>query len=85
MSGSFAVFVRELKLAWSGGGGAALPVGFFAAAASMTPFAVGNEIGNLQIAGPGVMWIALALLVRQGGREPPVGARHGPRHCRAGG
>lgn len=61
MSGSFAVFVRELKLAWSGGGGAALPVGFFAAAASMTPFAVGNEIGNLQIAGPGVMWIALAL------------------------
>ena len=33
-----------------GGGGAALPVGFFAAAASMTPFAVGNEIGNLQIA-----------------------------------
>jgi heme exporter protein B len=61
MSGSFSVFARELKLAWSGGGGAALPVGFFAAAASMTPFAVGNEIGNLQIAGPGVMWIALAL------------------------
>jgi heme exporter protein B len=61
MSGSFSVFARELKLAWSGGGGAALPVGFFAAAASMTPFAVGNDIGNLRIAGPGVMWIALAL------------------------
>jgi RimJ/RimL family protein N-acetyltransferase len=40
VSGSFSVFARELKLAWSGGGGAALPVGFFAASASMTPFAV---------------------------------------------
>lgn len=61
MSGSFAVFVRELKLAWSGGGGAALPVGFFAAASSMTPFAVGANTAALQTAGPGVMWIALAL------------------------
>lgn len=61
MSGSFAVFARELKLAWSGGGGAALPVGFFAAAASMTPFAVGSDTIALQTAGPGVIWIALAL------------------------
>ena len=61
MSGSFAVFMRELKLAWSGGGGAALPVGFFAAAASMTPFAVGSDTVALQTAGPGVIWIALAL------------------------
>ncbi|MEZ6030362.1 MAG: heme exporter protein CcmB [Hyphomonadaceae bacterium] len=61
MSGSFAVFARELKLAWSGGGGAALPVGFFAAAASMTPFAVGYDTVALQTAGPGVIWIALAL------------------------
>lgn len=61
MSGSFAVFRRELKLAWSGGGGAALPVGFFAAAASMTPFAVGSDTVALQTAGPGVIWIALAL------------------------
>ena len=61
MSGSVSVFVRELKLAWSGGGGAALPVGFFAAACSITPFAVGNAVENLKIAGPGVMWIALAL------------------------
>lgn len=61
MSASFSVFARELKLAWSGGGGAALPVGFFAASASMTPFAVGAETAALQTAGPGVMWIALAL------------------------
>jgi len=61
LSGSFLVFTRELKLAWSGGGGAALPVGFFAAACSITPFAVGSGIENLKVAGPGVMWIALAL------------------------
>ncbi len=61
MKGAFAVFSRELRLAWSGGGGAALPVGFFAAASSLTPFAVGNDIENLKVAGPGVMWIALAL------------------------
>jgi heme exporter protein B len=61
MSGAISVFVRELKLAWSGGGGPALPVGFFAAASSLTPFAVGSEIDNLKVAGPGVMWIALAL------------------------
>jgi heme exporter protein B len=61
MSGSPSVFVRELKLAWSGGGGAALPVGFFAAASSLTPFAVGPETTHLQTAGPGVIWIALSL------------------------
>ena len=38
-----------------------MPVGFFAAACSITPFAVGNGVENLKVAGPGVMWIALAL------------------------
>jgi heme exporter protein B len=61
MSGSVSVFWRELKLAWSGGGGPALPVGFFAAASSMTPFAVGYISETLKTVGPGVMWIALAL------------------------
>ncbi len=61
MTASASVFLRELTLAWSGGGGAALPVGFFAASASMTPFAVGADTQALQTAGPGVMWIALAL------------------------
>ncbi len=61
MSGSRAAFFRELKLAWSGGGGPALPVGFFAAASSLTPFAVSADAETLKIAGPGVMWIALAL------------------------
>jgi heme exporter protein B len=61
MTGAGAVFIRELKLAWSGGGGPALPVGFFAAAASLLPFAIGPDIDDLQIAGPAVIWICLAL------------------------
>jgi len=61
MSGAASTFFRELRLAWSGGGGPALPVGFFAAAASLTPFAVSPDAETLGIAGPGVTWIAMAL------------------------
>jgi heme exporter protein B len=61
MSGAVSTFARELRIAWSGGGGPALPVGFFAAASSLTPFAVGPDSETLRIAGPGVTWIALAL------------------------
>jgi heme exporter protein B len=61
MRGAGAVFVRELKLAWSGGGGPALPIGFFVAASSMTPFGVGYLTETLQAVGPGIVWISLAL------------------------
>jgi heme exporter protein B len=61
MSGSVSTFFRELRLAWSGGGGPALPVGFFAVAASLTPFAVSPDSETLNLVGPGVMLIALAL------------------------
>jgi heme exporter protein B len=61
MSAIWAVFLRELRLAWSGGGGAALPVGFFAGAATLTPLALGPDPDLLRTAGPGVIWIALAL------------------------
>jgi heme exporter protein B len=61
MKGILAVFLRELRLAWSGGGGAALPLGFFAGAASLTPFAIGPDPEILKASGPGVIWIAMAL------------------------
>jgi heme exporter protein B len=61
MSGSVSTFFRELRLAWSGGGGPALPVGFFAAASSIAPFAVGADRETLLLVGPGLMWITLAL------------------------
>jgi heme exporter protein B len=57
----FPLFMRELKLAWSGGGGAALPVGFFAGAATLTPLALGPAAELLRAAGPGVLFICLAL------------------------
>jgi heme exporter protein B len=56
-----AVFRRELGLAWSGGGGAGLPVGFFAGSVSLLPLALGPEPDLLRAAGPAVLWIALAL------------------------
>jgi heme exporter protein B len=61
VSGAGAVFVRELKQAWSGGGGVSLPLGFFAGACSLTPLSLGPEADLLRAAGPGVLWIALAL------------------------
>ncbi len=61
MNSLIAAFLRELRLAWSGGGGAALPLGFFAGAASLTPLAIGPAPEILRAAGPGVIWIALAL------------------------
>jgi heme exporter protein B len=61
MNPILAAFTRELRLAWSGGGGAALPLGFFAGAASLTPLALGPAPDLLKAAGPGVLWIALAL------------------------
>ena len=56
-----ALFLRELRLAWSGGGGAALPLGFFAGAATLTPLALGPAADLLRAAGPGILFIALAL------------------------
>ncbi|MEZ5938742.1 MAG: heme exporter protein CcmB [Hyphomonadaceae bacterium] len=61
LKGAGAAFVRELSLAWSGGGGAALPLGFFAGAVSLVPLALGPAPDLLLAAGPGVIWIALAL------------------------
>ncbi len=61
LSGAGAAFMRELRLAWAGGGGAALPLGFFAGATTLTPLALGPDPALLQAAGPGVLFIALAL------------------------
>ncbi len=60
-SATLGLFFRELKIAWAGGGGAALPIGFFAGAATLTPLALGPAPDLLQAAGPGVLFIALAL------------------------
>jgi heme exporter protein B len=55
------LFRRELALAWSGGGGPLLAVGFFAAMTTLIPLAGSASLPRLAAIGTGVVWVALAL------------------------
>lgn len=74
MSALLAVFRRDLALAWSAGGGATAPLGFFLGATALVPLAIGAisveaadrarlELGTalLETIGPPFVWIAAAL------------------------
>ncbi|HWA01132.1 MAG TPA: heme exporter protein CcmB [Caulobacterales bacterium] len=61
MSALYAVFRRELALAWSAGGGAIAPVGFFLGATTLLPLAIGADHELLRKAGPPLVWVAAAL------------------------
>jgi heme exporter protein B len=76
MSGLGAIFRRDVALAWSAGGGALAPLGFFLGATALVPLAIGTitnyaadearrELGRalLQTVGPPFVWIAAALAV----------------------
>lgn len=79
MSGAlWAVYRRDVALAWSAGGGATAPLGFFLGATALVPLAIGaitneaadaarRELGRalLETVGPPFVWIAagLALLM----------------------
>ena len=65
MSALGAVFWREARLAWSGGGGAAGPAAFFLAAITLAPLAIGPAPELLAAAGPGLMGFAALLSVLQ--------------------
>jgi heme exporter protein B len=56
-----AIALREVRLGWSGGGGALLPASFFAGAVMVAPFALGPDPEMLAKIGPGYLWLALAL------------------------
>lgn len=59
-----AVYLRDLQLAWSAGGGAAAPVGFFAGATTLLPLALGRRPEFLELLtaiGPPLLWITGAL------------------------
>ncbi len=60
MSAVFAVFKRDLALAW-GAGGALAPVGFFLGASTLLPLAIGADRDLLEAAGPPLIWVAAAL------------------------
>jgi heme exporter protein B len=55
------LFRRELALAWSGGGGPLLALGFYAAVTTLIPLAVGPSPRRLAAVATGVAWVALAL------------------------
>jgi len=61
MSVLWALFRRELALAWSGGGGPLLAVGFYAAVTTLVPLAVDPDPQRLAGVATGVAWVALAL------------------------
>ncbi len=63
MSALGAVFRRDLRLAWAGGGGAAMPLAFLAGATTLLPFALGSERDVLEPLGAPLVWITLALAV----------------------
>ena len=52
---------RELSLAWGRGGGPLLSIGFYAAAASLMPLAIGPDPQRLAQAAAGLAWVILAL------------------------
>lgn len=66
MSAVTALFARELRLAFAGGGGPAGPAAFFLAALTLAPLAIGPGGAVLAAAGPGVIAFAALLAVLQG-------------------
>jgi heme exporter protein B len=61
MSALWLIFRRELALAWSGGGGPLLAIGFYAAVATLVPLSTDPGAHNLAAIATGVAWVALAL------------------------
>jgi heme exporter protein B len=55
------LFRRELALAWSGGGGPLLALGFYAAVTALIPLATDPSPQKLGAIATGVSWVALAL------------------------
>jgi heme exporter protein B len=61
MSALWLIFRRELALAWSGGGGPLLAIGFYAAVATLVPLSTDPSTHSLAAVATGIAWVALAL------------------------
>ncbi|MGO9432080.1 heme exporter protein CcmB [Rhodoblastus sp.] len=61
MSPLVALFLREVRIARSIGGGGAMGVVFFLILVSLTPFAIGPDLNLLSRVGPAILWIAALL------------------------
>ncbi|GGD96452.1 heme exporter protein B [Aureimonas endophytica] len=56
-----ALFSRDLRLAFAGGGGAATGLVFFLAVVAATPFALGPDMRLLARLGPAILWLGALL------------------------
>ena len=56
-----AILMRDLRLAFSGGGGAMTGVIFFLAVVATVPFGVGPDLNLLARIGPAILWIGALL------------------------
>jgi len=65
VSAALALFTREMRLAFAGGGGPAGPAAFNLAALSLAPLAIGPDAGVLAAAGPGLICFAALLATLQ--------------------
>jgi heme exporter protein B len=62
---AMALFAREVRLAWAGGGGPAGPAAFNLAALALAPLAIGPDADTLAAAGPGLITFAALLATLQ--------------------
>ena len=60
MSGFAAILMREIRIAWTGGG-LWLPIIFFLAVATLFPFVTGPDKALLAKTGGGILWVAALL------------------------
>lgn len=59
----WAVARREARLAWAGGGGAALPAGFYIGIATLVAFGLGAALDLAPKVAPAILWAGLSLSV----------------------
>ncbi|WP_108662616.1 heme exporter protein CcmB [Acuticoccus kandeliae] len=61
-----ALFLRDVRLAWSAGGGGPTGVIFYLAVTAVAPFALGPDLPLLSRLGPALLWIAVLLALLLG-------------------
>ena len=61
MKEAFALFLRDVMLAWREGGTIGTALGFYLVVVAITPLGLGPDLNLLSRIAPGVLWVALLL------------------------
>lgn len=61
MKAAFALFARDVKLAWREGGAIGIALGFYLVVIAIAPFGLGPDLNLLSRTAPGLLWVALLL------------------------